>query len=301
MTMRAPTRLAKALLSLTAAGAVSAGAIAMSGCGASAALDPVARAAQVTSNQEGARVAMTMQFSSSALSGGFAIKADGYLDERHRSGQMTMDLSGLPGLSALGGGTAKVQLIFQYPVIYMNMPFLAGRLPGGKTWMKLDVTKAAKAAGIETSQFSTLGQADPTQFLQYLRGSGGNVTTVGSETLNGVPTTHYRGTLQLSRILEHLPSSEREAAKSALEKLVNGGSIPVDVWVDGQGRLRRIQMSLGVNLPAGSTSGASANGTITVDFTSYGPVPPITAPPASQVFDATAFATGALSGTQAAP
>jgi hypothetical protein len=281
---------AKVLAALGTAAALSAGGVAVGGCGASATLDPVARAAEVSSQQTGARISLTTQFSSSALPGGFTITANGYIDERDRSGEMSMDLSGVPGASALPGGEAgTVEMIFQYPAIYMHMPFLAGRLPEGKTWVKLDIAKAAQAAGIDISQIPSLNQTDPTQFLDYLRASSGDVTTVGSESLAGVPTTHYRATLQLSDVLDRLPADQQAAARATLEELGRAGAIPVDVWVDAQSRVRRVQMSID---SAGASAGAagstpSVNGTITIDFTSYGPVPPIVPPPAGQVFDAT--------------
>ena len=105
----------------------------MSGCGASATLDPVAKAAEVTRRQAGARFTLAMRFSSPALAGGYGITAKGYVDERDRSGEMTMDLSGIPGAAELpGGGVGTIRMVFRYPLIYMNMPFLAGRLPGGR-------------------------------------------------------------------------------------------------------------------------------------------------------------------------
>src|SRR5262249_12111276 len=134
-------------------------------------------------------------------------------------------------------------------------------------------------------------QADPTQFLDYLRASSGGVTTVGTETLDEVSTTHYRASLQLSQILDHLPDSQRAAAQSALEQLGNGGAVPVDVWVDGQGRVRRVQMSMTASGPT-TTGTASASGLVTIDFTSYGPVPPVVPPPASEVFDASSELAG---------
>jgi hypothetical protein len=216
---------------------------------------------------------------------------------------LTMDLSGIPGASALpGGGAGTVQMIFQDPVIYMNLPFLAGKLPEGKTWMELNLTKVAQADGIDLSQFSSLDETDPTQFLEYLRASSGGVSTVGHETLDGVSTTHYHATLQLSDILARLPSGAQAAAKSALEKLDDAGAIPVDVWVDAQGRVRRIQLSLGLSVPAGASASAteatSVSGTITMNFTSYGAIPAIVPPPASEVFDASSLAAAGLGSEQ---
>jgi hypothetical protein len=296
-TRRANAKLARTLAALAAVGALIAGAVAMSGCGASATLDPIARAAEISSQQAGAKIAMTMRFSAPALGGGasYAITADGSFDEKARSGEMTMDMSGVPGLSALpgGGGNGQIQMVFLYPVIYMNMPFLAGKLPEGKTWMKLDISKAASAAGIDASSLSSLEQSDPTKFLDYLRSSSGGVVSLGGATVDGVQTTHYSATLQLSHILASLPGSEQAAAKAALEKLGTAGAgvggIPVNVWVDAQSRVRRIQMAFsGLGAGAGSAAGASLS--ITIDFKSYGPVPPVVPPSASEVFDASAMA-----------
>jgi hypothetical protein len=297
--MRSNTKVLRALAALTAAGALIAGALTISGCGASATLDPIARAAEVSSQQSGAHIAMTMQFSAPGLPGGssYTIAANGWFNEKAHSGEMSMDLSNLPGMSALpgGSGNGQVQVIFLYPTIYMNMPFLAGKLPEGKTWMKLDITKAMQAAGVNASSFSSINQSDPTQFLQYLRASSGDIVKLGEETIDGVATTHYHATLQLSRILEHLSGDQQAAVKEAMEKLGTAGAIPVEVWIDAQGRVRRMQLSLsglGAAAGAAATTPGAASATaglsmsITVDFTSYGPGPAIVAPPANAVFDA---------------
>jgi hypothetical protein len=288
-----------AIAALGAGAALVAGAITMGGCGASEALDPVARAAQVTGEQPGARFTMTMRMSAPGLSSGFTITAKGYVDERSHSGELTMDFSQMPFASALGGnGTFK--MIFAYPVIYMNVPFMAGKLPEGKTWMKADLSKAAQAMGAGGSQLSSFDQTDPTQFLSYLRASSGGVTKLGQESVEGVQATHYRATIQLSHILERYPSAQQAAMRSALAKLGNGDSIPVDAWVDAQGRVRREQVQIG-STAAGSTApgGAGATGavggTITIDFQSFGPVPPIVPPPANEVVDAGAMASSAMS------
>ena len=296
MSTRGGARAMNLFASLCALAAFAAAGAAISGCGASATLDPVARAAELTSRQAGSHFTLTMQLSSPMLPAGLSLSASGYVDERHRSGEMNMNLAGIPGVSQAMGGAGNIRMIFQFPVLYVNMPMLASRLPGGKTWMKLDLAKLASKAGIDASQLGSLNQTDPTQFLSYLRASSGAVTTVGSEQLGGVPTTHYRTALQLDRVLDRLPDSQRAAARSMLQSL-GTGSIPVDVWVDQQGRLRRMQLSLGGG--SSSTSGApsplaNVSGTLTLDLTSYGPVPPIVPPPSSQVFDASSMAAGGL-------
>jgi hypothetical protein len=295
--MTGKKKLANVIAALGAAGALVAGGVAMSGCGASATLDPIAQAAVVSGQQSGVTLAMTMQFSSPALPGGsYAITANGTFDQLAHTGQMTMDLSGVPGISSLGGN-GQVQMRFITPDAYMNMPFLAGKLPEGKTWIKLDLSQIAAADGLSASSLSSLDESNPTQFLEYLRGSSGEVVTLGSETVEGVPTTHYHATLQLSHILEKLPSSEQASAKAALEKLGTGNGIPVEVWIDAQGRVRRMQMAFSVGAGLAGAPAGGISFSITMAFKSYGPVPAVVAPPAGEVYDATSAATAGLSGT----
>ena len=151
-------------------------------------------------------------------------------------------------------------MIFLYPVIYMNMPFLAGKMPAGKAWMKLDINKVAQSAGIDTSQLGSLEQDDPSQFLDYLRGSSARRGEPRTQTIDGVPTTHYSATLQLNRILDRLPGAQQAAAKAALEKLGvrSAGGIPVEVWVDAQGRVRRTADVSGRSLGSSRASGPTA-------------------------------------------
>jgi hypothetical protein len=207
-----------------------------------------------------------------------------------------MDLSGLPGASSLPEGClGDIQALYKYPVVYMHIPFLASQIPGGKTWIKIDLSAAAAAGGASLGGLSALDESNPSQFIEYLRASSGGVVELGGETIDGVPTTHYHGALQLSAVLERLPSSDQAAAKAALEKLGTNGTIPVDVWVDAQGRLRRVQLALSASPGGGPASGTPpVSGTVTIDYTAYGPVPPVVPPPAGEVFDASSLA--ALAG-----
>jgi hypothetical protein len=265
-----------------------AGAMAVGGCGAASTIDPVAHAAEITSQLPGARITLSEQISSGALPGPITISGDGYVDERRRAGMLNLDLSRIPFVSALGGSKL-VQVVFQYPVIYMNFPFLASRLPEGKSWMKINIEQTAKAAGIDLSQLSSFDRVDPTQFLSYLRASSGGVTNLATETVDGVSTTHYRANLQFARILERLPAAQRAGARTSLERLGMSSSIPIDVWIDGLHRVRRERLAYS-GAPAGTPVGAS----VTIDYTSFGSVPPITPPPAGKVYDLTALAAAGI-------
>lgn len=106
---------------------------------------------------------------------------------------------------------------------------------------------------------------DPSQLFATLQEASGSMTEVGSDKVGGVDTTHYTGNIAV-------PSEQSSTgAKSA--------SIPVDVWVDGQGRVARVQSTL--------SGGADApiSGKLTVDFSDFGKAVSIAAPSASDVKD----------------
>jgi outer membrane lipoprotein-sorting protein len=67
-----------------------------------------------------------------------------------------------------------------------------------------------------------LGQADPAELLQYLRSSS-KVEKRGTATVRGVQTTHYIARIQPKQL------------KTA---------VPVDVWVDNSGLVRRLTVQL---------------------------------------------------------
>lgn len=250
----------------------------LSGCSsAGATLDPVAQAADVTSAAGDVQMAFSMRMSISALSSPLTATGSGSFDYRAHEGQIALAMAGLPAAAtaALGSGELHIEELFKSGAVYVRSPLFAGHLPNGARWLKFDAAKLA--GGLDAADLMS-GESNPAQFLEYLRERGGTVTTVGSETLAGVQTTHYRGAIDVSEALHELPSSERATAQAAL-KQAGLSSIPFDVWVDGQHRVRRMQTSLSMSL-----AGQPASLQMTIDFSGYGSsTPPIRAPAASEV------------------
>lgn len=134
-------------------------------------------------------------------------------------------------------------MIFDGFVFYMSFPALSQVLEGDKEWIKFDLEELGKAQGIDLSQFTQFGQADPSQALQYLRAVSGEVKDEGSEEVRGVSTTHYAARVDLRKFPDVLPEDQREAAKKAVDSLIDqlGGrsELPMEVWIDDQGLIRR--------------------------------------------------------------
>src|SRR5581483_6389978 len=99
----------------------------------------------------------------------------------------------------------------------------------------------------------------------------------------------------LNRYVDLVPSSQRAQARAgvqALQRLTKLGKLPVDVWVDSHHLVRREAFSFPI-APSATAGAGSLH--ITADLYDYGPQPPVTAPPASQVFDASSLVSSALS------
>src|SRR5262249_23710178 len=157
------------------------------------------------------------------------------------------------------------------PDIYMKLPaIIANRLSGsGKPWVKIDLTKAAAAAGVPglSSLTSNPASSDPSQMLQYLRAVSGQISNQGKEQVGGCDTTHYTAPIDLNKVPASLPESARAAARQsipAMEKLLGKSTLPVEVWIDGQHLVRRMKMSFDSN-----SSGQSATIGMTIDIPEY--------------------------------
>jgi hypothetical protein len=278
-----PSRLLSALGALLATGAL---ASALGGCGASSAtLDPVAQAAEVTSATGGVQMRLEMSLSIPGLGSPVTATGHGYFNYKAHEGELAIDMNGLPSSATegLGGGPVHVEELMKSTTIYVGSPLFAGRLPGGAHWMKVDLKKLGGLAGIDVQSLIS-GESNPAQFLEYLHEHGGSVHTLGGAMLHGVHTTRYRGAIDLHQIAQTLPESQRGAAQAEIEKLASQiglSSIPFEVWVDDQHRVRRIELNISINA-AGQQGGMR----LTIDLSGYGATPKVTVPADSEVFSA---------------
>ena len=262
----------------------------LTACGVRNSVDPVASAATKTQDAGGYKVAMSV----TVAAAGRQLAMTGRGTFSREAGEMEMDFGGMLGgfgeLFGASGGSATMKAIYLTedgdPVVYMNLGFLSSFLPGGKSWVRLDVEKAGKAAGVDVSQLMGGAGQSPSDWLALLK-SHGDFTTVGTETLNGVETTHYQGTIDLQK------AAEGSAAAEAMKHLRDLGApsdYPIDVWVDDQGYIRQYESTYD------ETQGGNSMSTTTkVEMSDYGADVVVSPPPADQVFDATELATKGIS------
>ena len=283
-----PANSRKALLAAIASS------IAAAGCGSSSTvLDPVAQAAAVTSHAGGAHMAIAVDVQTPGLAQPVAMSGQGFFNYATQEGELTLDMDGLPAEAAasLPSGSLHMEEIFKASSVYVGSSLFAGKLPGGARWVKVDLGRVTQALGLNMQQLA--GQSNPAQFLQYLRATAGTVTPVGSELVRGVPTTHYRATVDLDRVADVVPSADRGQLHAAISKLIartGTSKIPVDAWVDAQRLVRRIAMSLQMG-----SGGGNVQLRVTIELFDFGATPPVSTPASSETFDATQTALNGLS------
>jgi len=178
----------------------------------------------------------------------------------------------------LFGRSIKMQEVLDGTTIYMGSPLFAADM-GGKKWVKVDLAQLGKIQGLD---MTSLMSQNPAQAIEQLEAAG-TVTKVGTETIDGDATTHYRVTnLDISK----LP----EGAK--LKALAHPKYGPIDVWIgDANGYVYREKLSMSFH-PAGSGSamgGQSMTMTMAVNLSKFGEDVHVTIPPASETGDATSL------------
>ncbi|MCA1692635.1 MAG: hypothetical protein ABR540_11540 [Acidimicrobiales bacterium] len=219
------------------------------------------------------RLALNVNFTTGAEAR--TVHGEGVVDLKNRLGAVTVDLGSLGG--SLGTGT--VDTVLDPSGLYVKLP--PGLLPGGRPWYKLELATLSPQAGLSLGSLGQLAQTDPTQALGYLRGATDDVSEVGEESVRGVSTTHYRAPIDLRKASASLPPDGKKAVEDLIASS-GSATLPADVWLDAEGRLRRMKFSLD---PDGA--GPTSAGTVELELFEFGVAADVQIPPADQVTDLT--------------
>ena len=205
-----------------------------------------------------ARVEMLVTLSSGATTV-MTMKGAGVVGFEPSAASMSLRICGDKSLGLVDGMAMQELLVDD--ATYIKSPLFAGISGSGKPqWVKVDLGALgadAGPAGVGSSQ------SDPSLMLDYLRG-------VTSSISRGGHRRHpRRADDPLPRRDEHAEglreASRRPAQAPAGRTRRDAGAMPIDVWVDDDGRVRRIEVSIDivasgqtVSSPPGSTTTTSA-------------------------------------------
>jgi hypothetical protein len=213
-------------------------------CGGSS-VDPstVADAAKKTSSLKSFRVqtATTFKLGSRDLT----FTGDGAFASPARRGRLSLDMSALNQVVGPQGSPYNLGyalFILDGSAIYMRIPILRQLNPNLRPWVKLDLGQAGRTQQLDFESFLQFSQGgDPTQALQYLRAAG-KVEKVGGDKVRGVPTTHYKATVDLRKVADKASADRRAELRKNINRLIaltGSSTIPIDVWIDKQGYVRK--------------------------------------------------------------
>lgn len=168
------------------------------------------------------------------------------------TGDGSMRFNPLAGESTLKGKGTDVHIITIGKDVYIQGT--------DKKWTKLDTSKAGNTSS-----------NDPMDYLGFLKGVSGPVTSTGTTAVHGSPATGYKITVDFAKAVKNSPGG----VNNLLRSVQAGGitSAPVDIWLDTEGRLAQIKYHFD-----GNSRGADLVSDGTVSFYDYGTTVNITAP-----------------------
>jgi hypothetical protein len=150
---------------------------------------------------------------------------------------MNLDMSTLKlaGQSVPGG----MQEILTGNNLYLKMSILAQEL--GKPWVVVPYSELQKGTGIDFSQLVGQVETDDPLVQTQMFTSAKNVRTVGTQTIDGVQTTHYAGSYTITAGISKVPASMRPMVTKELQT-AGISKVQFNVWIDGQHRVRKIEV-----------------------------------------------------------
>lgn len=276
--------------------------VALSACGDEGGNVDLAKTVRTTSKKGTARTSMHIRISGLGLAQPLVLTAKGVTSLGEPRARLTLDLG--PLLTLVGAsrrGDRDLELIADGSEVYVRPPRLRGlTVPGGRSWITLDLASLARAAGLRTQGLGDLVTLEPASQLRALKASEG-MEEVGKEEVDGVETTHFRGSYRLSDFVDELPARKRASARRSIEELKRVGGkettiddpIPADIWIDAAGVTRRMRSAS--KLPAGA---GTSGGYLVFDYSlhDFGAELDTTAPPRSEVYDVTRSLSRAVGG-----
>lgn len=199
--------------------------------GPAAPADPLAAAlaaADTTKAAGSSRVAMQMTYRTSGGPAGsdtFDMSTDGVYDYARQVGELQP-----PRVTGQTMGLTFGRSIIARNVAYEEVPGQPGR------WMRSDYSKIVN---------TPIGQQDPAAQLELLRGiAAGGVREAGTETVRGAQARHFAITIDPKKLAAETSVVVPGGILEQAAKMVS--PFPADVWIDDEGRVRRLTVKIDV-------------------------------------------------------
>lgn len=257
------------------------------------------RAASLVTEQPGYDFTFEAAIAGMPETGGvaLAVTGAGTVDQRSNRSRIELDLRALQALipaedstelaALLGDG--RIAFVQDGRSFYVRMPYLAREAGASTPWIAMTLPEdiAGTSPGLTPGLLGGLGAAgSPTDYLAQLQEIDPTLRAAGPETVRGVATTRYSGTLDLRRLMGQNVPPEDARQFEAMMPFIEAFKLPYDVWIDGDGFPRRLAavLDFGSFVPAGTpTSGPTPRLTLTYELFNFGTPDAIALPAASEV------------------
>jgi hypothetical protein len=127
------------------------------------------------------------------------------------------------------------------------------------------------------------GVADPVGAVKQLRAIASEVRDLGRDQVRGIDTAHEQLAVKMGALFPCPKKAEPARSGSVCDPATIGGRVTVDIWVDDQSRMIRLE----AHFDLGGDSVDSR-----VDYSAFGDPVDISAPPKSTILDESSFPVG---------
>ena len=187
-------------------------------------LDLVSEAGAETVDDNTARLHVTTEVESGGAS--LTVEAEGLVDYQGDRSSVTMHL-----------GRAEVEVVSAGTTLYVRGPGLE-TLGATTPWASVDLEQVGETTGTDLDE---LRSSNETASGLALLGGAEEVEEVGDEDIEGTETTHYRATVDLRKAVEDAGAVTDRARFEQFVERLGDEDVDVDVWLDGEDRVRRLR------------------------------------------------------------
>ena len=152
----------------------------------------------------------------------------------------------------------------------------------GMGWVRADPADL-RGTPLEAFGLATVPLQDPAVNLSLLRGATEDVEELGTEDIDGEPTTHYRLTADVQRAAELADADTRQAIDTL--GAGSGATVEMEVWVDGEERIRRVLQRTALDQSEVLDTQAEGTVQVTADLTRFGQPVDIPEPDEAEILD----------------
>jgi hypothetical protein len=163
-------------------------------------------------------------------------------------------ISGRRARVAMGTPEAEQAAVFEDTRVFVRRQ--NARPTERRTWATLDLRRIVdNERPLDTSELSpaasltsVASSVNPVYLVELVRGAlAGSVRPAGSEAIGGVETIRYDANVSFDKAMTDLDFDDDErAVRSRLFRLIGATKdvVPARMWIDGDGRLRRLRLEL---------------------------------------------------------